>query len=255
MPGASVEMAGIRKSYGAVEVLHGVDLTVKPGEVACLIGPSGSGKTTLLRCVNNLESIDAGAIRVDGKLVGVEVVGGKLRRVSEKAVATVRQEIGMVFQHFNLFGHMTAIENIIEAPIGVKKESRDEAVAHAKELLERVGMADYAHSYARQLSGGQQQRVAIARALAMRPKVMLYDEPTSALDPELVGDVLDVIKDVVHENMTSIIVTHEIGFARQVADTVHFMDGGTIVESGPPSQVLEQPRELRTSNFLSKVLV
>jgi polar amino acid transport system ATP-binding protein len=248
-------MAGIRKSYGAVEVLHGVNLTVRPGEVACLIGPSGSGKTTLLRCVNNLESIDSGAIRVDGKLVGVEVAGGHLRRVSEKSVATVRQEIGMVFQHFNLFGHMTAIENIVEAPIGVKKESRADAIAHAKELLQRVGMTEYAHSYARQLSGGQQQRVAIARALAMRPKVMLYDEPTSALDPELVGDVLEVIKDVVHENMTSIIVTHEIGFARQVADTVHFMDDGMIVESGPPDQMLEHPRELRTRNFLSKVLV
>jgi polar amino acid transport system ATP-binding protein len=244
----------VHKSYGRLEVLKGVDLTVGAGEVACLIGPSGSGKSTFLRCVNHLEKIQAGRLWVDGELVGYREHGGKIHELREAEVARKRAEIGMVFQHFNLFGHMTALENVIEAPIRVKGLGKAAAVARGEELLTRVGLGDKLKSYPSQLSGGQQQRVAIARALAMDPKLMLFDEPTSALDPELVGDVLAVMRELATTGMTMVVVTHEMGFAREVGDTVVFMDGGVIVEAGSPAEVLSAPREERTKAFLDKVL-
>jgi polar amino acid transport system ATP-binding protein len=254
MSNLMVDAQQVHKSFGSNEVLKGIDFQVEPGQVVCLLGPSGSGKSTFLRCINHLEKINAGRLYVDNELVGYRQVGDKLHELSEKAVAKKRTEIGMVFQHFNLFPHMTALANVIEAPCRVKKEPKSEVRARAIEMLRKVGLADKADSYPRQLSGGQQQRVAIARALAMRPKLMLFDEPTSALDPELVGDVLAVMKDLAREGMTMIVVTHEIGFAREVADTVVFMDGGVVVEQGPPSEVINNPRHERTKTFLKQVL-
>ncbi|MEU9169874.1 amino acid ABC transporter ATP-binding protein [Streptomyces sp. NPDC048420] len=251
---AMVKAEGVHKSYGLVEVLKGIDLEVKQGEVFCLIGPSGSGKSTFLRCINHLEKINAGRLYVDGELVGYRQKGDKLYELKDSEVALQRRDIGMVFQRFNLFPHMTAVENVMEAPVQVKGVSKSEAREQARELLERVGLADKAVSYPAQLSGGQQQRVAIARALAMDPKLMLFDEPTSALDPELVGDVLDVMRDLAESGMTMVVVTHEMGFARQVGDSLVFMDGGVVVESGDPREVLTNPQHERTQAFLSKVL-
>jgi polar amino acid transport system ATP-binding protein len=245
---------GVHKRFGRQEVLKGIDLEVAPGEVLCLLGPSGSGKSTFLRCINHLEKINAGRLSVDGELVGYRPVGDKLHELRESEVARKRAEIGMVFQHFNLFGHMTALENVACAPIHVKGVARNQAGARARDLLGRVGLADKVESYPSQLSGGQQQRVAIARALAMEPKLMLFDEPTSALDPELVGDVLEAMKQLAAEGMTMVVVTHEMGFAREVADNVVFMDGGVVVEAGAPGEVLANPRHERTRAFLSKVL-
>ncbi|SNS57717.1 polar amino acid transport system ATP-binding protein [Actinomadura mexicana] len=256
-PTAAVPMVrarGVRKRFGHLEVLKGVDLDVGPGEVVVVLGPSGSGKSTFLRCVNHLEAIDGGSVHVDGELIGFSASGGKVRHLRRREITRQRREIGMVFQQFNLFPHLTVLQNVIEAPTGVRGESRAEARARAGELLAKVGLADKAGGYPRHLSGGQQQRVAIARALAMRPKLMLFDEPTSALDPELVGDVLDTMKTLAEEGLTMIVVTHEIGFAREVADRVVFMDDGVIVESGSPSEVLDRPRNERTKAFLSKVL-
>ena len=254
MTALMVEAQQVHKAFGTNEVLKGIDFEVAPGQVICLLGPSGSGKSTFLRCINHLEKINAGRLYVDGELVGYRQVGDKLHELPEKEVARKRTEIGMVFQHFNLFPHMTALGNVIEAPTRVKGEPKDEVRARAHDLLAKVGLADKAKAYPRQLSGGQQQRVAIARALAMRPKLMLFDEPTSALDPELVGDVLAVMRDLARSGMTMIVVTHEIGFAREVADTVVFMDGGVVVESGPPSEVISNPQHKRTQTFLSQVL-
>jgi polar amino acid transport system ATP-binding protein len=244
----------VHKSFGHVDVLKGIDLEVGNGEVVCLLGPSGSGKSTFLRCINHLERIDGGRLSVDGELIGYRQEGDKLYEMHEREVAAQRRGIGMVFQRFNLFPHMTALENVMEAPVQVRKEAKSSARARSLELLERVGLGDKAGNYPAQLSGGQQQRVAIARALAMKPKLMLFDEPTSALDPELVGEVLDVMKDLAAEGMTMIVVTHEIGFAREVADTVVFMDGGVVVEAGKPSDVIGNPQHPRTQAFLSKVL-
>jgi polar amino acid transport system ATP-binding protein len=249
-----VKAEGVHKRFGRQEVLRGISLEVQSGEVLCLLGPSGSGKSTFLRCINHLEKINAGLLSVDGELVGYRAEGGKLHEMRESEVARRRAKIGMVFQHFNLFPHMTALENVTCAPIYVKGAAREEARVHAVELLDRVGLADKLDAYPAQLSGGQQQRVAIARAQAMEPKLMLFDEPTSALDPELVGDVLQVMKQLAGEGMTMIVVTHEMGFAREVADEVVFMDGGVVVEAGPPQELLEHPREERTRAFLSKVL-
>jgi polar amino acid transport system ATP-binding protein len=245
---------GVHKRFGRLEVLKGIDLSVQAGQVMCVIGRSGSGKSTFLRCINHLEKIDAGRLSVDGELVGYREQGGKLYELREREVARRRADIGMVFQHFNLFGHMTALGNVCEAPTLVRGLRRREAAERAREMLDRVGLADKASAYPAQLSGGQQQRVAIARALAMDPKLMLFDEPTSALDPELVGDVLAVMRRLADDGMTMIVVTHEMGFAREVADTVVFMDGGVIVEAGAPQQMLADPREARTRDFLSKVL-
>ncbi|MFI6070970.1 amino acid ABC transporter ATP-binding protein [Actinoplanes sp. NPDC051343] len=244
----------IHKAYGSLEVLKGVDLVVKPGEVCCVLGPSGSGKSTFLRCINHLEKINAGRIFVDGELMGYQERKGKLHEMGEKDVARQRRSIGMVFQRFNLFPHMTVLQNVMEAPCRVKGESKAEVRDRAAALLDRVGLADKIGSYPSQLSGGQQQRVAIARALAMRPKLMLFDEPTSALDPELVGEVLDVMKDLARDGMTMVVVTHEIGFAREVGDSLIFMDGGVVVEKGPPRDVIANPQQERTKAFLSKVL-
>ncbi|WP_182708939.1 amino acid ABC transporter ATP-binding protein [Thermomonospora cellulosilytica] len=244
----------VHKSFGHVEVLKGIDLEVQPGEVMCVIGPSGSGKSTFLRCINHLEKIDAGRLWVDGHLVGYREKGGKLHELRDREVAEQRRDIGMVFQRFNLFPHMTALENVMEAPVRVKKEPKAEVRQRAVALLERVGLGDKIASYPAQLSGGQQQRVAIARALAMQPKLMLFDEPTSALDPELVGDVLDVMKQLAEDGMTMVVVTHEMGFAREVGDSLVFMDGGVVVESGAPREVLTNPQHPRTQDFLSKVL-
>ncbi|GGP71752.1 amino acid ABC transporter ATP-binding protein [Saccharothrix coeruleofusca] len=249
-----VRAVGVRKRFGGTEVLRGVDLEVAQGQVVCLLGPSGAGKSTFLRCVNHLETIDEGRIWVDGQPVGFVERGGKLHELRERDVARQRRGIGMVFQRFNLFPHRTALENVVEGPVRVLGEPKREAAGRARALLERVGLAEKADAYPHQLSGGQQQRVAIARALAMRPKLMLFDEPTSALDPELVGEVLEVMVDLAREGMTMIVVTHEIGFARQVADEVVFLVDGAVVESGPPARVLENPREQRTRQFLSKVL-
>ncbi|RWZ68350.1 amino acid ABC transporter ATP-binding protein [Labedella populi] len=252
--GPMVDVREVRKHFGHIEVLKSVDLAVQPGEVCCLLGRSGSGKSTLLRCINQLESIDAGEIFVAGERIGYEEKRGKLHPLSDRAVARQRRSIGMVFQRFNLFSHMTALDNIIESPTGVLRTSRSTAKARALELLDRVGLADRADHYPRQLSGGQQQRVAIARALAMDPAVMLFDEPTSALDPELVGDVLGVMRDLAADGMTMVVVTHEIGFAREVADTVVFLDGGEVVERGAASEVLTAPEHASTQAFLSRVL-
>jgi len=249
-----VRAEGVHKRFGRHEVLKGIDLEVAAGAVMCLLGPSGSGKSTFLRCINHLEEINAGRLSVDGELVGYRLAGDKLYELRESEVARKRAEIGMVFQHFNLFGNMTALENVTCAPIRVKRVARETARVRARELLDRVGLADKHDSYPAQLSGGQQQRVAIARALAMDPKLMLFDEPTSALDPELVGDVLAAMKQLAGEGMTMIVVTHEMGFAREVADDVVFMDEGVVVESGPPGDVLANPRHERTRAFLSKVL-
>ena len=249
-----VQATDIHKSFGHVDVLRGIDLTVMPGEVACVIGPSGSGKSTFLRCINHLERIDAGRMRVNGELIGYREHGGKLHELRESEIARQRRDIGMVFQRFNLFPHMTAAENVMEAPRTVRRESRESARKRAEALLDRVGLADKYDSYPSQLSGGQQQRVAIARALAMEPRLMLFDEPTSALDPELVGEVLDVMRQLARDGMTMVVVTHEMGFAREVGDTLVFMDGGRIVEAGDPRKVLTDPQHQRTKAFLSKVL-
>ncbi|WP_323187925.1 amino acid ABC transporter ATP-binding protein [Streptomyces sp. NBC_01264] len=251
---AMVKAEGVHKSYGAAHILKGIDLEVAPREVFCLVGPSGSGKSTFLRCINHLEQVNAGRLYVDGKLVGYRQKGDKLYELKDSEVAAQRRDIGMVFQRFNLFPHMTAIENVMEAPVMVKGESKSVARARAVKLLDRVGLGDKGGNYPTQLSGGQQQRVAIARALAMEPKLMLFDEPTSALDPELVGDVLDVMRDLAESGMTMIVVTHEMGFAREVGDNLVFMDGGVVVESGHPREVLGNPQHDRTKAFLSKVL-
>jgi polar amino acid transport system ATP-binding protein len=244
----------VSKNFGTNKVLRGISLEVNPGEVLCIVGPSGSGKSTFLRCINHLERVDGGRLSVDGQLVGYRQKGDKLYELKLKEAALQRQEIGMVFQRFNLFPHLTAVENIILAPMRVKGISKAKATARARELLERVGLGDKGDAYPAHLSGGQQQRVAIARALAMDPKLMLFDEPTSALDPELVGEVLDVMKELAKSGMTMIVVTHEMGFARDVADTLVFMDEGVVVEAGPPRQVLSDPQHDRTKAFLSKVL-
>ena len=249
-----VEIHNVHKSYGGVEVLSGIDLTVRPGEVIALLGPSGSGKSTLLRTINHLESVDRGSVTVDGQLIGYELRGGRLYELREREVLERRTQIGIVFQNFNLFPHLTALENVTEAPIALGRLSKDDARELALGLLDRVGLADKAEHYPRQLSGGQQQRVAIARALALKPKVILFDEPTSALDPELVGEVLDVIRDLAQLGTTLIIVTHEVGFAREVADRVVFLDGGQVVEQGPPAEVLVTPKHPRVQAFLAKVL-
>ena len=249
-----VEITKVHKSFGATEVLRGVSLTVEPGGVAVIVGPSGSGKSTLLRTINHLEKVDGGHISIDGKLVGYEVRGRKLHELREKEILRQRTDIGMVFQNFNLFPHLTALENVAEAPVVAQGRSKDEARRRGLELLDRVGLKDRAGAYPRQLSGGQQQRVAIARALALDPKILLFDEPTSALDPELVNEVLDVIRELAKSGTTLIIVTHEMGFARDVADTVVFMDQGQIVEQGTPEQIFTNPQEPRTRSFFSKVL-
>ncbi len=249
-----VSIVDVEKHFGAFQVLHQVSLDVFAGEVVCLIGASGSGKTTLLRCINQLAQQDSGAIWIDGELNGFAIANGRLHRLSEREVARQRLATGMVFQRFNLFPHLTALENIIEGPVQVLRRPQAEAVEEARALLARVGLADKADHYPAQLSGGQQQRVAIARALAMQPRVMLFDEPTSALDPELVGEVLAVMKQLAASGMTMIIVTHELGFAREVADRVVFMDHGRIVEQGPAEEVLTSPREARTQAFLNAVL-
>jgi polar amino acid transport system ATP-binding protein len=249
-----VKAEAVHKRFGRHEVLKGITMQVARGDVMVLLGPSGSGKSTFLRCINHLEKINSGRLSVDGELVGYRQVGDALHELRESEVARKRSEIGMLFQHFNLFPHMTALENVTCAPMQVKNVPRPEASARARELLERVGLADKVDAYPAQLSGGQQQRVAIARALAMEPKLMLFDEPTSALDPELVGDVLAAMQQLARDGMTMIVVTHEMGFAREVADTVVFMDGGVVVESGRPADILDSPRHERTRAFLSKVL-
>src|ERR1700681_3169607 len=249
-----VRAEGVRKAYGHLDALRGIDLEVATGEVMCLIGPSGSGKSTFLRCINHLENVDAGRLSVDGELVGYREHGGKIYELPDRDVCRKRAEIGMVFQRFNLFPHMTALGNIVEAPVRVKGEPQKVAAERGRALLDRVGLADKVDVYPNQLSGGQQQRVAIARALAMQPKLMLFDEPTSALDPELVGEVLDVMRGLAQDGMTMVVVTHEMGFAREVGDALVFMDGGVIVESGNPREVLANPQHERTKSFLSKVL-
>jgi polar amino acid transport system ATP-binding protein len=249
-----VRAEAVYKSFGRLQVLRGIDLQVARQEVMCVIGPSGSGKSTLLRCINHLEKINAGRLWVDGELVGYRQHGGKLYELREREICAKRAEIGMVFQQFNLFPHMTALENVAEAPIRVKGMPKVRATELARELLSRVGLQDKADAYPKQMSGGQQQRVAIARALAMQPKLMLFDEPTSALDPELVGDVLAVMRDLAASGMTMIVVTHEMGFAREAGDTLVFMDDGVVVESGRPRDVLANPQRDRTRSFLAKVL-
>lgn len=251
---AMVEITGVDKAFGTLEVLHDVDLAVEEGSVTVVLGPSGSGKSTLLRTINHLEKVDRGLIRIDGDLVGYRQRGDKLHELSEREVLRQRSQIGFVFQNFNLFPHLTALQNVAEAPVSAQGRQGSEVEVEARALLARVGLADRVDAYPRQLSGGQQQRVAIARALALRPKVILFDEPTSALDPELVGEVLDVIRELARDGATLIVVTHEIGFAREVADTVVFMDQGRIVESGPPSQVIDHPQHERTKAFIARVL-
>jgi polar amino acid transport system ATP-binding protein len=254
MSGPMVKAEAVHKRFGRLEVLKGIDLDVARGEVMCLLGPSGSGKSTFLRCINHLEKINSGRLFVDGELVGYRESAGKLHELRDKEITQKRAEIGMVFQQFNLFPHMTAVQNVMLGPLRVKGLSRAVARDKAVELLGRVGLSDKVNTYPVALSGGQQQRVAIARALAMDPKLMLFDEPTSALDPELVGDVLDAMRLLAHEGMTMIVVTHEIGFAREVGDTVVFMDAGVVVESGKPAEVLDNPQHERTRTFLHKVL-
>ncbi len=249
-----IKAEGVHKRFGRLEVLKGISLEVPRGQVMCMLGPSGSGKSTFLRCINHLEKINAGRLSVDGELVGYREQGGKLYELRDREVCRKRAEIGMVFQHFNLFPHMTALENVALAPVKVLDVDRRQARDRATEMLNRVGLGDKLDTYPVALSGGQQQRVAIARALAMQPKLMLFDEPTSALDPELVGDVLDAMRELAKSGMTMIVVTHEMGFAREVADNVVFMDDGVVVESGSPSEVLVNPQHDRTKSFLSKVL-
>lgn len=249
-----VEARGVIKNFGALNVLKGIDLTISRGDVTCIIGPSGSGKSTFLRCINQLETLDGGYIIVDGEPVGVNIKNGRVHAQTNAQVARSRENIGMVFQGFNLFPHMTVMENICAAPIRVRKQNRADARKRALTLLERVGLASKAEAYPAALSGGQQQRVAIARALAMEPRLMLFDEPTSALDPELVGEVLDVMRGLADAGMTMIVVTHEMGFAREVGDHLIFMDDGCVVEGGNPAAVLESPQHERTRQFLAKVI-
>lgn len=256
VPGKSefmVKAERVVKSYGQNTVLKDINIEVKRGEVMCLVGPSGSGKSTFLRCINHLESIDGGRLYVDGEIVGYRQKGEKLYELKPKEAAEQRRDIGMVFQRFNLFPHMTVLENVTHAPIKVRKQNKEKAIERGKELIDRVGLSAKLNSYPAQLSGGQQQRVAIARALAMEPKLMLFDEPTSALDPELVGEVLDVMKALAKSGMTMVVVTHEMGFAKEVGDSLVFMDGGVVVEAGDPRQVLDNPQHERTKAFLSKV--
>jgi polar amino acid transport system ATP-binding protein len=254
MSAPMVEVRGVHKLFGTHEVLRGIDLTVAAGTVTVVLGPSGSGKSTLLRSINHLEKVDRGTVEVDGELIGYRRSGNRLHELGERQILRQRAGIGFVFQNFNLFPHLTALENVAEAPIAALRRPRAEAHRAARELLGRVGLADKVGAYPRQLSGGQQQRVAIARALALDPKLVLFDEPTSALDPELVGEVLDVMRELAHAGTTMIVVTHEIGFAREVADTVVFLDEGQVVEQGPPAELLDHPRHDRTRAFLSKVL-
>ncbi|OXM55576.1 amino acid ABC transporter ATP-binding protein [Amycolatopsis alba] len=249
-----LKAVGVRKSYGHTEVLGGIDLEVRKGQVVCLLGPSGAGKSTFLRCVNHLEMIDAGQVWVDGEPIGFRLRNGKLYELKEREVARQRRDIGMVFQRFNLFGHRTALQNVVEGPVRVLGVPLDEARVQALELLDRVGLAHRADAYPAQLSGGQQQRVAIARSLAMKPKLMLFDEPTSALDPELVGEVLAVMGTLAAEGMTMVVVTHEMGFAAEAADEVVFMADGVVVETGPPGEILSAPKHERTKQFLARVL-
>jgi polar amino acid transport system ATP-binding protein len=251
---SEVQFLNVHKDFSGMEVLKGINFIVEAGQVACLIGPSGSGKSTLLRCVNHLETTSSGTILVGGRMIGYEVHGDRLIEAHQRDINTRRSRIGMVFQSFNLFGHMTALENVMMGPVKLLKVPKVRAEAEARELLAKVGLADRTGHYPAQLSGGQQQRVAIARALSMKPDLMLFDEPTSALDPELVGEVLDVMKALARDGMTMIVVTHEMGFAREVADVVAFMDGGVIVEAGDPNEIISRPQHERTKAFLSKVL-
>jgi polar amino acid transport system ATP-binding protein len=248
-----VDLRGVHKSFGGIEVLRGVDLTVRPGEVTVVLGPSGSGKSTLLRTINHLEKVDRGFVRVDGELIGYRRSGRKLHELPERQILRQRSHIGFVFQNFNLFPHLTVLDNVAEAPISAQGRDRATVLTEARELLDRVGLVDKVDEYPRRLSGGQQQRVACARGLALRPKLLLFDEPTSALDPELVGEVLDVMRDLARSGTTMVVVTHEIGFAREAADTVVFLDEGRVVEQGPPAQVLDDPREPATRLFLQDV--
>ncbi|WP_026162960.1 amino acid ABC transporter ATP-binding protein [Kribbella catacumbae] len=254
MTAVMLDLQGVHKSFGTLEVLRGVDLQVRAGTVTVILGPSGSGKSTLLRSINHLEKVDRGLVRIDGELIGYRRRGDKLYELREREILRQRSQVGFVFQNFNLFGHLAALQNVVEAPVSAQRRKRRDVEPIARQLLERVGVGDKADVYPRRLSGGQQQRVAIARALALRPKVLLFDEPTSALDPELVGEVLDVIKELARDGSTMVVVSHEIGFAREIADTVVFMDGGVIVESGPPHEVLDNPAHERTRAFISKVL-
>ena len=251
---ALVRARNVHKAFGPLEVLKGIDLDVATGEVVVILGPSGSGKSTFLRCINHLEKIDQGSIEVDGEQIGYRLHNGRLDKLSNQKITVQRRKIGMVFQQFNLYPHMTTLQNVIEAPVGVHGQNRKEATSYGRELLNRVGLADKIDAYPRQLSGGQQQRVAIARALAIRPKLMLFDEPTSALDPELVGEVLATMRDLAKQGLTMIVVTHEIGFAREAADRVVFMDGGNVIEAGPPGEVLANPQHPRTRAFLSRFI-
>ncbi|CCM79969.1 amino acid ABC transporter ATP-binding protein [Rhizobium mesoamericanum] len=253
-PQNAVSARGVRKSFGHLEVLKDINFDVPYGQVSCILGPSGSGKSTFLRCMNHLERIDGGHLSVGGSLVGYRERNNKLYELRPREIAKIRADIGMVFQSFNLFPHMTVVENLIEAPVGVRKQSKREATDYAESLLKKVGLENKRNAYPRTLSGGQQQRVAIARALAMQPKLILFDEPTSALDPELVGEVLNVMKELASEGMTMVVVTHEIGFAREVADMVTFMDGGVIVEQGPPDELIARPQTLRAKSFFSRIL-
>ncbi|MEN4905990.1 amino acid ABC transporter ATP-binding protein [Rahnella bonaserana] len=253
-PALLVTARNVHKSYGDNEVLKGIDLDVKASEVVVILGPSGSGKSTFLRCINHLEDIDRGSIMVGGEQIGYELRGERLHKLPERVIARQRRDIGMVFQQFNLYPHMTVLQNIIEAPVGVHKESRQDAEKYARELLQKVGLSDKADAYPRHLSGGQQQRVAIARALAVKPKLMLFDEPTSALDPELVGEVLATMRDLAKQGLTMIVVTHEIGFAKEAADRVVFMDRGVVVEQGAADEVLVNPQHPRTQAFLSRFI-
>lgn len=249
-----IKVENVYKSFGALEVLKNINFEVSKGEVVCIIGPSGSGKSTLCRCLNQLETITSGRVTIDGEVIDEKENGKEVTKISHKKAAEICTKLGMVFQRFNLFPHMTVLENVIEAPITVKKESKDETIKLAAELLRKVGLADKKDEYPSRLSGGQQQRVAIARALAMRPKIMLFDEPTSALDPELVGEVLAVMKELASEGMTMVVVTHEMGFAREVANRVIFMDKGEILEENTPEEIFSNPKHERTKSFLQKVL-
>jgi polar amino acid transport system ATP-binding protein len=249
-----IQAVGLQKYFGSFHVLKNINFEIGRGEVVCIIGPSGSGKSTFLRCINQLETVDGGYVAIDGEIAGYRREENRLFPLSDREIARQRQSVGMVFQRFHLFPHRTVLQNIIEGPVGVQKRRRQDCIAEARVLLERVGLADKAGAYPSELSGGQQQRVAIARALAMKPKAMLFDEPTSALDPELVGEVLGVMKELAASGTTMIVVTHEIGFCREVADRVIFMDGGTIVETGAPGEILESPKNLRVKNFISAVL-